>query len=386
MRLMAQSAVFAAFLFSVAGARASVIAYEGFGNGPRANLDGSAGGSGWTAPWTDSASALVTSVGGTGLSYPLLRQTAGGAVTPAGGSFNAASYSRPYAPIPTPANHIFISFLLRPEAGSGTFGGLSFGGYSMIGQPLTYNTYGMRLGRYQFADSGIPVIEGQTALLVLELEVMGAQTAYRLYVNPPLSQGKPAFPSAHSLVNSVTLPTALMLSNDGGFTTDEIRVATTWAESVPPPGGACFVLQGPAPAISCAGGTANFSVSPSGSTGTVGYQWYRGPFALSDGPTGFGSSVAGSTASHLAISGVGQSDLGFYFCVVTDGCGSVTSAPAVLSICPADFNCDGGVDGDDVIEFFALWDSGQARADFNGDGGVDGDDVIAFFGRWDGGC
>ena len=52
--------------------------------------------------------------------------------------------------------------------------------------------------------------------------------------------------------------------------------------------------------------------------------------------------------------------------------------------CPADWNQDGGVDGDDVIEFFAQWDLGNA--DFNGDEGTDGDDVIAFFFRWDNGC
>lgn len=54
--------------------------------------------------------------------------------------------------------------------------------------------------------------------------------------------------------------------------------------------------------------------------------------------------------------------------------------------CPADSNCDGGVDGDDVIEFFGWWDQGDARADQNHDGGVDGDDVIEFFHRWDAGC
>jgi len=57
-----------------------------------------------------------------------------------------------------------------------------------------------------------------------------------------------------------------------------------------------------------------------------------------------------------------------------------------LLICPADINGDGGVDSDDVIEFFALWDVGNIRADFNADEGVDGDDVIAFFTRWDQGC
>jgi hypothetical protein len=54
--------------------------------------------------------------------------------------------------------------------------------------------------------------------------------------------------------------------------------------------------------------------------------------------------------------------------------------------CPADFNQDGAVDGDDVIAFFRLWDNGLPCADVNGDGAVDGDDVIFFFNRWDNGC
>lgn len=56
------------------------------------------------------------------------------------------------------------------------------------------------------------------------------------------------------------------------------------------------------------------------------------------------------------------------------------------SDCPGDFNGDGGVDGDDVISFFGLWDAGELAGDFNSDGSVDGDDVIVFFERWDSGC
>jgi hypothetical protein len=52
--------------------------------------------------------------------------------------------------------------------------------------------------------------------------------------------------------------------------------------------------------------------------------------------------------------------------------------------CPADVDNSGGVDGDDVIVFFGLWD--QNLMDFNGDGGTDGDDIIAFFARWDASC
>ncbi len=53
--------------------------------------------------------------------------------------------------------------------------------------------------------------------------------------------------------------------------------------------------------------------------------------------------------------------------------------------CPADFNSDGGVDGADVSEFFAFWESGDGCADSNEDGGIDGGDVEVFFALWEAG-
>ena len=67
--------------------------------------------------------------------------------------------------------------------------------------------------------------------------------------------------------------------------------------------------------------------------------------------------------------------------------GSITQLagfPGTNEGCPADWNNDASVDGDDVVAFFSQWD--QNNADFNTDGGTDGDDVIAFFARWDNGC
>jgi hypothetical protein len=55
--------------------------------------------------------------------------------------------------------------------------------------------------------------------------------------------------------------------------------------------------------------------------------------------------------------------------------------------CPADFNQDGGVDGADVVAFFAAWENGESIADVNLDGGVDGGDIDVFFAAWEaGGC
>jgi len=63
------------------------------------------------------------------------------------------------------------------------------------------------------------------------------------------------------------------------------------------------------------------------------------------------------------------------------------SACTACAQCAADFNQDGGVDGDDVGAFFADWENGQPCADVNLDGGIDGSDIDLFFATWEaGGC
>jgi hypothetical protein len=49
----------------------------------------------------------------------------------------------------------------------------------------------------------------------------------------------------------------------------------------------------------------------------------------------------------------------------------------------ADFNADGGVDGNDIEAFFIAWENGDLWADFNGDGGIDGADLEIFFAMWE---
>jgi hypothetical protein len=72
--------------------------------------------------------------------------------------------------------------------------------------------------------------------------------------------------------------------------------------------------------------------------------------------------------------------------LATNSCRSAASAPALLELCPSDFNCDGGVDGGDVEAFFGLWQSGDTLADTNADGGIDGADIAPFFEKWAAGC
>jgi len=68
------------------------------------------------------------------------------------------------------------------------------------------------------------------------------------------------------------------------------------------------------------------------------------------------------------------------------GFGIVNAHQAYLIGCPADFDGNGFVNGDDYDAFATLFDIGHSGADFNGDGFVNGDDYDAFASAFDAGC
>ncbi|MCX5690461.1 MAG: hypothetical protein NTV94_11875 [Planctomycetota bacterium] len=138
-------------------------------------------------------------------------------------------------------------------------------------------------------------------------------------------------------------------------------------------------MSDPAGANGCVGGSATFTVGVSGS-GPFSYQWRANGLEIDPG---LNPSAAMQT---LTLNGLNGLDAASYDCVIDNACGSVTSGGAVLSICVADINCDGGVDLRDVEAFFAVWEAGEPLGDVNVDGGVDYADVEAFFARWEGGC
>lgn len=135
----------------------------------------------------------------------------------------------------------------------------------------------------------------------------------------------------------------------------------------------------PVPQTACSGGSATLVVAMAG-TGPYAYQWRK------DGePIDALANLSAATDS-LVLSSVTSADAGYYDCVITTPCGSMTSIAANLTICIGDFNCDGGVDGADIDAFFTDWELGSPIADTNADGGVDGADVSVFFERWEAGC
>lgn len=220
--------------------RADLPAYDGFDNGPRANLHGSDGGVGWTGPWQDIGSSLATGVQLPGIEYPNLRSSPGAAVTPPGASYaERTDYYRAFGPHEA-GSKLYIAFLYRPETGYATFGGLTIENWPtqlLIGVPLGYYVYGLQYGEYGLALSNIPEVENEVAFLVLEIENDQAlqKTVYRLFVDPPGGGARPPYPDADLVRALRPLPTAIRLTNDGGVRTDEIRVGATWESVNPPP-------------------------------------------------------------------------------------------------------------------------------------------------------
>ncbi|XVJ60675.1 MAG: hypothetical protein HEQ23_15290 [Tepidisphaera sp.] len=135
----------------------------------------------------------------------------------------------------------------------------------------------------------------------------------------------------------------------------------------------------------CPNGTANFAVSPFG-VGPFTYAWRK-----EGNPIDPLTNPSAATAT-LVLTNVGPADEASYDCIVTNACGSVTSDAATLTICAADFNCDGFLDFfdyDDYVNCFetgACGGGGGGTADFNGDDFVDFFDYDAFVVAFETGC
>jgi hypothetical protein len=58
------------------------------------------------------------------------------------------------------------------------------------------------------------------------------------------------------------------------------------------------------------------------------------------------------------------------------------TTPATISVCPADFDGEGGVAVPDIFAFLAAWFASDPRADFNAQGGINVQDIFSFLGYW----
>lgn len=182
----------------------------------------------------------------------------------------------------------------------------------------------------------------------------------------------------------------------GGLSSTSIARYTFAAANV-------VITQQPVPAAACRGGSATFfAATGPADPGVLSFRWQvesapqgSGTWTeLTDGPlpgiTGSVASATGTNTDTLTIVDADAHSALRFRATVENACGgstfSIASEPAALLLCIGDYNCDGGIDGSDVQEFFADWETGDLSADLSGDGGIDGGDVGVFFLRWENGC
>ncbi|MBC7771180.1 MAG: hypothetical protein H7210_01665, partial [Pyrinomonadaceae bacterium] len=142
--------------------------------------------------------------------------------------------------------------------------------------------------------------------------------------------------------------------------------------------------------VSCRG-DAVFQIAPALGYGGLRYQWRRNGIALTNGPTGRGSTIL-SNGLTLHVLNANEGDAGLYDCVLSNACGGTTSASAMLSVlgecpaCPADFNADGEVNSQDFFDFLVAFFATESLADFNHNGVVDSQDFFDFLAAFFVGC
>jgi hypothetical protein len=223
---------------------AQIVAYDGFEGGPLPNLAGWAGGTGWSTPWQDTGSSVLTSIGAAGLAYPGLATSPGAAVSPPCWLPDMTDYSRGFAP---PAGSaMYVSCLFRADPGFSNWQILRFGTYPRqidLGIPIGYYNYGFMLGDGLIVTSNTPAIQDRTTLLVLEILVEPAtpRTIYNMYVDPTIGAPRPAFPSAtYSRPIAIPLVGGVELRGEGGYTIDELRIGASWESVLPPAVRTCY--------------------------------------------------------------------------------------------------------------------------------------------------
>jgi hypothetical protein len=118
---------------------------------------------------------------------------------------------------------------------------------------------------------------------------------------------------------------------------DTLVLNWTSSAAVPPAPVPCLAsIAQPASTTTCPGGSVAFNATATGS-GNFSYQWHRNGINI--------SSLANPSAiaSQLTIPSVSAATAGTYTCLVTAACGSVSSAPATLTLGDTYANCDGSV-------------------------------------------
>ncbi len=143
------------------------------------------------------------------------------------------------------------------------------------------------------------------------------------YVNNVLTWTDPANGASTSTYHHTGSTTASIYCVwDSGPCTPQTSKAATFTVNTP-----AAITANPTPIARCAGTTATFTVTASGSPAPT-YQWKKGNTALADAA----GQISGSKTATLTLSNIDTTDAGNYKCTVSNSCGSDTSAVAALTV------------------------------------------------------
>lgn len=162
-----------------------------------------------------------------------------------------------------------------------------------------------------------------------------------------------------------------------------------------------LIIHQPVSRLICLSGGAHFSLDAIGSDNFA-YQWQVQsapgawtplgvtPVALSCGGTASATAPSALETDVFVAPCPAAGSLApqqFHVrCTITNACGSILSADAVYTTCPADFNCSGSLSTQDIFDFLNAWFALDPRADVNGSGTLDPQDIFDFVGAWFAGC
>ncbi len=134
------------------------------------------------------------------------------------------------------------------------------------------------------------------------------------------------------------------------------------------------IVQNPAGQTVCLGQEVTFTVQATGQE-PLSYQWRHD-----------GGVIPGANQARYFIASVSGSDAGQYDVIVSNGCGSVTSAAATLVVVSpgaGDLNCDGVVGIMDLLALLKAWGPCEGcAADLDGDGTVGILDLLTLLANW----
>jgi len=148
--------------------------------------------------------------------------------------------------------------------------------------------------------------------------------------------------------------------------------AICWAAELEEPA----IVADPQDAQVSVGESVQFTVTVTGAS-PLGYTWRHN-----------GAAIPNAGGPILSLTNVQPEDAGEYSVEVSNICGEVVSAPAMLTVndCVADLNGDGLLDFFDVQTFLNLFSAGDLGADLNNDQTLDFFDVQAFLNLFAAGC